>query len=153
VTTRRPRPGEVDGRDYCFVDRARFETMIAGGELLEWAEVFGNLYGTPAKPVAQAIGQGRTIILEIDVQGALQVHGKMPGATFVLIVPPSDDELLRRLTGRGTETPDALRRRFAKAREEIAVARASGAYKHCVINNDLETAIKEVVEIIRQENR
>ena len=87
ITTRQPRPDEVDGRDYRFVDRETFERMIQRDRLLEWAEVFGNLYGTPSEPVRQAIADGQTILLEIDVQGALQVHEKMPDATFVLIAP------------------------------------------------------------------
>ncbi len=151
TTTRAPRPGEVDGRDYCFVDRPAFEKMIAEGRLLEWADVFGNLYGTPAEPVRRAIADGRTIILEIDVQGALQVYRLMPDATFVLIEPPGEQELYRRLAGRGTESPESLQRRFAKARQEIQAARDSGAYRYFVVNNDLETAVNEVVNIVKQE--
>lgn len=151
ATTRAKRPGEVSGRDYHFVDRPRFEQMARDGELLEWASVFGNLYGTPAAPVREAIKAGRRIVLEIDVQGALQVHAKMPSATFVLILPPGEEELSRRLRGRGSEDEEALQRRLGQARREIQTAQASGVYNHCVINDDLEKAIREVTEIIKQE--
>jgi len=153
ATTRRPRPGEVDGREYHFVDRQTFEQMIARGELLEWAEVFGDYYGTPAKQVREAIDAGKTVILEIDIQGGLQVHEKHPEATFVLILPPSEAELRRRLAGRGTEATRALQQRLAKAAEEIRTARDSGVYTHLVVNDDLERAIQEVVEIVTQESR
>ena len=151
VTTRRPRPGEVDGRDYRFASREAFEKMIADGALLEWAEVHGALYGTPRRPVEEALAAGRTVILEIDVQGGLQVRRKMPDATGVLIEPPSDAELMRRLAGRGTEGPEAVRRRFDKAKEEIRLARQSGAYEYNVVNDDLERATRQVVDILVQE--
>jgi len=151
ATTRSPRPGEVDGRDYRFVDRGTFEKLVADGQMLEWAEVFGQLYGTPEEPVRQAVDAGETMLLDIDVQGGLQVHGKMPEATFVLIVPPSDDELARRLRGRGSEDATAADRRLEKAKQEIAAATQSGVYNHIVINDDLETAVSEVVRIVQQE--
>ena len=153
ATTRRPRPGETDGREYHFVDRPTFEAMIARGELLEWAEVFGDYYGTPAGPVREAIDAGRTVILEIDIQGGLQVHEKHPQAVFVLILPPSEAELRRRLAGRGTEANGSLQQRLAKAAEEIRTARDSGVYTHLVVNDDLERAIQEVVEIVTRESR
>ncbi len=153
ATTRRPRPGEIDGREYHFVDRPAFEAMIARGELLEWAEVFGDYYGTPAGPVREAIDAGRTVILEIDIQGGLQVHEKHPQAVFVLILPPSKAELRRRLAGRGTEANGSLQQRLAKAAEEIRTARDSGVYTHLVVNDDLERAIQEVVEIVTRESR
>ena len=149
VTTRKPRTGEVDGKDYRFVDEATFRQMVAQGQLLEWAEVFGNLYGTPAGPVRESIAAGRTVLLEIDVQGGLQVWAKAPGAVMILILPPSREELERRLRGRGSESPESLRRRLAKADEEISTAQASGAYNHSVVNGDLETAISEVVRIVK----
>lgn len=153
ATTRRPRPGEVDGRDYHFVDRPTFERMIAGGELLEWAEVFGDYYGTPAGSARQALTGGKTIILEIDVQGGRQVHEKMPEATFVFIRPPSEKELARRLGGRGTESPEAFRRRVETAKQEIRTADASRVYTHSVVNDDLDRAVDRVVEIVSQEQR
>lgn len=148
ATTRQPRPGEVDGREYHFVDRLTFETMIRQDALLEWAEVFGNLYGTPARPVREAIEEGRIILLEIDVQGGLQVHSRMPEATFILIVPPSMDELAHRLHGRGTENQAALAERLGKAQLELDAARNSGAYDHVVVNDDLDTAVDEVEKIV-----
>lgn len=150
VTTRAMRQGEVDGRDYIFTDRAAFEKMQHAGELLEWAEVFGNFYGTPAGPVRSAIAGGRTIVLEIDVQGGLQVHKKMPEADFVLILPPSAEELRRRLSGRGSESEQSLQGRLAKAQAEIDLARSSGVYNHYVVNDDLEQAIAAVVKIVKE---
>ena len=148
VTTRQPRPGEVDGRDYRFLDVPAFERLREAGELLEWALVHGNYYGTPAGPVRQALAAGRTMILEIDVQGALQVHGRMPGGTYVLIVSPSDEELRRRLVGRKTEPPEVIERRFARAKAEIEMARASGFYTHIVVNDELPAAVERVVKLI-----
>ena len=152
-TTRPPRPGEVDGRDYRFVSRETFERMVAADELLEWADVFGNFYGTPAQPVRDALAAGKTILLEIDIQGGLQVARRMPEATFVLIVPPDDTELRRRLVGRGTESQDVVERRLAKARQEIAAARQSGSYTHTVVNDNLERAIQEVTAIIQEHRK
>ena len=151
ATTRPPRKGEVDGRDYRFVHSQAFQRMIDRGELLEWAEVFGDRYGTPESPVREALAAGRTVLLEIDVQGALQVHRKMPEATFILITPPCDEELTRRLYGRGSEDAEAAARRRRKADEEIAAATRSGVYNHCVVNDDLEAAIARVVKIVNQE--
>jgi guanylate kinase len=149
ATTRAPRHGEVDGREYHFVNRGTFEKMIADDRLLEWAEVFGNYYGTPAEPVRQAIAEGRTILLEIDIQGGLQVHTRMPEATFVLIVPPSMDELKRRLTERKTEDAASLARRLAKAQQELATARDSGVYTHEIVNDDLDQAVDDLLDILK----
>ncbi len=151
ATTRTPRAEEVDRQDYHFVDRATFEGMMEHGEMLEWAEVFGEYYGTPAAPVLEAIEGGRKIILEIDVQGGVQVHKKLPDAMFILISPPSEEELRRRLADRGSETDETLQRRLEKANEEVAAATASGVYTHYVINDDLQTAIREVVDLITPE--
>ena len=151
ATTRRPREGEVDARDYVFVDPGAFQQMIDRDELLEWAEVFGQRYGTPAGPVREALAAGRTVVLEIDVQGALQVHRKMPDATFLLIAPPDGAELARRLHGRGSEDAEGAAKRLEKAAQEIQAARRSGVYNHCVVNDDLEAAIARVVEIVNQE--
>lgn len=152
-TTRPPRPGEVDGQDYRFISREEFGRMIDADELLEWADVFGNFYGTPARPVREALAAGKTMLLEIDIQGGLQVAGRMPEATFVLIVPPDDAELRRRLVGRGTEDADVVHRRLAKARQEIATAVQSGAYTHTVVNDDLERAVREVMAIIQEQRK
>jgi guanylate kinase len=150
ATTREPRSGEADGRDYYFVDRQRFQRMIDDGELLEWAEVFGNFYGTPAGPVRQAVAAGRTVVLEIDVQGGMQVHEKAPDATFILVLPPSHEALEARLRGRGSEDEASLARRLAKAKKEIETAERSGAYTYKVINDDLDQAIARVVEIVKE---
>ena len=151
ITTRPPRKGETDGREYRFVDRSTFERMIEQNELLEWAEIFGNLYGTPVGPVREAVASDKTVLLEIDVQGALQVHKKMPEATFILVVPPDEEELRRRLQGRGTEDAESFRMRYGKAKDEISTARESKIYAHVVVNDDLETAICDVVKIVREQ--
>jgi len=154
ATTRAMRDGEVDGEDYYFVSRAVFENMIETGRLLEWAEVFGGeYYGTPLEPVRDALANGETMILEIDVQGGLLVHRKMADEVYVLIVPPNEETLSERLGGRGTESDDAVAERLSKAKEEIRLARESGVYTIEVINDDLETAIADVVAIINQESR
>ncbi len=151
ATTRQPRPGEIDGRDYKFVTKQQFQQMIANEQLLEWAEVFGQLYGTPAGPVKDAIEAGKNIVLDIDVQGAIQVHRVLPDATFVLISPPDEKTLASRLTSRATETPDSLARRLAKATDELNTATASGIYNENVINDDLEAAVAQVVNIVIKE--
>ena len=153
VTTRPPRPGEQDGREYRFVDRASFDRMAAEGALLEHAQVFGHGYGTPSGPVRRALQEGRPMLLEIDVQGGLQVHQKMPQATFILVLPPGDEELKQRLRGRGTEDPPAAARRLTKARQEIDAARRSGAYTYTVINDTLDDAVRQVIAIINQERK
>ena len=152
ATTRPPRPGEVDGRDYHFMDPAEFQEIKATGGTAEAALVHGNWYGTPAEPLREALAGGRTIVLAIDVQGAIQVHRKMPNATFILILPPSREELARRLSARGTEDAAAVARRLAAAEKEIAAARASGVYNREVINDRLDEAVRRVVEIIQQES-
>ncbi len=151
ATTRPPREGEVDGREYHFVDRRAFQEMIRRGELLEWAEVFGECYGTPAGPVRQALREGKTVLLEIDVQGAMQVHQQMPEATFVLILPPSRADLRRRLSERATEDLPAVRRRLAEAEKEMRVAEDSGVYDYVVVNDDLERAVEQLTEIVTRE--
>ncbi len=148
ATTRPPRAGETDGRDYRFVSGGEFDRMIERGELLEWAEVFGHRYGTPAGPIRRAVEAGRTVILEIDVQGGLQVARAMPEAEFVLLLPPSQEELARRLRDRGSEDEAAARRRLNKANEEIRTALDSGVYNHKVVNDSLEKAIKDVSAIV-----
>jgi guanylate kinase len=134
VTTRAPRPGERDGEHYLFVDRATFDRMVAGGELLEYAEYAGNGYGTPRRPVEQALRSGRPALVEIDVQGAMQVRAAVPDAVLVMLLPPSWAELVSRLTGRGTDEPEAVQRRLRVAREELARA---GHYDVTVVNDDV----------------
>lgn len=153
ATTRKPRPGEVDGEAYRFVDRETFERMIRRDELLEHAEVFGEYYGTPRAPVREAVEAGQIVLLEIDVQGGLQVARKEPDATFILLLPPSEEELARRLRGRGTEDEASFQRRLGQAKREIETARDSGVYNHTVINDDLDRAADEVARILSEETR
>lgn len=144
-TTRPPRPGERDGRDYRFVSDRAFDELVATGALLEWAEVFGHRYGTPAEDVERARAAGRDVLLEIDVQGARQVKRRAPDAVLVFLVPPSREELERRLRSRGTEDEDILARRLAEAERELAEA---SWFDHVVVNDDLERAADEVLAII-----
>jgi guanylate kinase len=145
ATTRGPRPKEDEGRHYHFVDRASFDRMIEAGGFLEWADIFGERYGTPREPAERALAEGRDVIVEIDVQGARQVKAATPGAFMVFIKPPSLQELERRLRSRGTETDQQVRRRLAKAADELA---AEGEFDVTVVNDDLERAAREVIEIV-----
>jgi guanylate kinase len=120
ATTRFPRPGEVDGVHYSFVTDDEFDRLVAGDELLEWATFAGHRYGTPRRPVEQRLRDGVPVVLEIDLQGARQVRRRLPDALLVFVAPPSWEELVRRLSGRGTEPPDVVERRLALAREELA---------------------------------
>ncbi len=148
VTTRSPRPDEVDGRHYCFVDNTKFMKMVEQDELLEWAEVFGNYYGTPEEPVRRMVASGGKLLLEIDVRGGIQVHEKMPDADFVLVEPPSIEELRLRLDTRGTEDKESLAVRLGKAEEELRMARESGIYNYRIVNDDLDVAIEELIKIV-----
>ncbi len=151
ATTRSPRATETDGQEYHFISRSAFEKKVDSGDMLEWAEVFGELYGTPAQPVRDALTAGKTIVLEIDVEGGRQMHEKMPDATYVLICPPGEDALADRLAKRGSETPEKMRVRLAGAAQEIAAARALGVYNHEIVNDNLETAVRQLVDIVNQE--
>lgn len=144
ATTRPPRPGEVDGVHYHFVSPERFEAMVAGGDLLEWAVVHGvNRYGTPRQAVQDAIAVGKPALLEIDLQGARQVRRSMPDALFVFLAPPSWDELVRRLIGRGTEGEAERERRLATARDELAAERE---FTKTIVNDDVHRATDELVQ-------
>jgi guanylate kinase len=145
ATTRRPRPREDEGRHYYFVDRADFDRMIDAGGFLEWADIFGERYGTPREPVERALAEGRDVLVEIDVQGARQVKAADPSAYMVFITPPSLAELERRLRTRGTETDEQVRRRLAKASDELA---AEPEFDVTVVNDDLERAAREVIQIV-----
>jgi len=148
-TTRPPRPGEVHGRDYYFVSREEFREMIREGAFLEWAEVHGNLYGTSFSEVERALSGEEDLLLDIDVQGASQVRGRLGArAVFVFILPPSLEELERRLRRRGTEDEETLRRRLARAREEI---RFAPWFDYVVINDEVERAFEDLAAIIRAE--
>jgi guanylate kinase len=145
VTTRAPRATEVDGRDYVFVSNAELDRMIARDELLEWAEVFGNRYGTPRDAVQGRLAEGKDVILEIDVQGAMQVRERLPGALLVFIEPPSMPELETRLRGRGTESEERLAVRLATAAWEMDQRER---FDEVVVNDDLERASLQVAAII-----
>jgi guanylate kinase len=146
VTTRRPRPGEVNGREYFFVDNAEFDRMACAGELLEWAEFAGNKYGTPADPVRNRLEQGLPTLLEIDLSGARQVREAMKDdALLVFLKPPSWEELVRRLTGRGTEPPEVVERRLAVAKEELA---AAGEFDVTLVNTSIDEVCRQMVTLI-----
>jgi guanylate kinase len=146
VTTRRPRPGEVNGREYHFVDTAEFDRMVSAGELLEWAEFAGNKYGTPAEPVRNRLEQGLPTLLEIDLSGARQVREAVKDdALFVFLKPPSWAELVRRLTGRGTEPPDVVARRLAVAKEELA---AASEFDVTLVNTSIDEVCRQMVTLI-----
>lgn len=145
ATTRQPRPNERDGVHYRFVDRAQFEQLAQSGELLEWAEYADNLYGTPKAPVIEAVERGEVVVLDIEVEGALQIKRQVPGALLVFLLPPSTTELERRLRSRGTEDDAAVAARMQRATEEI---RQRDAFDVEVINDDLDRCVNEVVEAI-----
>ena len=145
VTTRTPRPGETDGVEYHFVDDAEFDRLVAAGELLEHATYAGNRYGTPREPVVRHLRDGAPTLLEVDLQGARQVREAMPEAYLVFLAPPSFDELARRLTGRGTEDPDRVRRRLDLARIEMA---AEDEFDVVVVNDTIGAAAERVVALI-----
>jgi guanylate kinase len=147
ATTRKPRPGEVHGEHYWFVSDEEFDELVASGQLLEWAVVHRRArYGTPRKPVEEAIAAGRPALLEIDLQGARQVRQTMPDALFVFLAPPSWEELVRRLVGRGTETPEERERRLETAREELA---AESEFDVTVVNTEVHAASEELVALIK----
>ncbi|MDH7599076.1 MAG: guanylate kinase [Sedimentisphaerales bacterium] len=145
-TTRPPGPGEVNGKDYWFISRDQFEQGIAQGRFLEYAEVFGNLYGTPREPIEQALGQGKVVILEIDVQGARQVKQVFPGALLVFIMPPKDVALKQRLQGRARDDQTTIERRLRQAQQEIEAAK--GLYQYFIVNDDLDKTVDEVIAVI-----
>jgi guanylate kinase len=147
ATTREPRPGEVDGRDYHFVSAAEFDQMIAAGELLEWAEIHRGLHrsGTPARPVQAALEAGRPVLVEVDLAGARAIRRSMPEADLVFLAPPSWEVLVRRLTGRGTEPEAVIARRLVTAREELA---AQGEFDHVVVNDNVQHAAADLVALL-----
>lgn len=147
ATTRPPRAAEVHGRDYFFVSTDQFEQMVDEGTMLEWASVFDHFYGTPADDVQTQRNSGRDVILEIDVQGAQQVHDRVPEAVLILLTPPSMDELARRLRGRGTESEEKIARRLDEAQRELSTA---SWFNHVIVNEDLERTVSEVAAIIEE---
>lgn len=149
VTTRKPRPGEVDGREYFFVDLDRFKEMVENDELLEHAEYVANSYGTPRAYVEEKLDAGINVLLDIEVQGARQVHEKKPDAVMIFIVPPSLGDLEQRLRGRGTDSERAIEARLIRARQEYQEA---DFYDYLIINDDAGKAAKELSAIILAEH-
>ncbi|WP_218129238.1 guanylate kinase [Nonomuraea maritima] len=145
VTTRRPRPGEVNGVHYYFVDGDEFERMVAAGELLEWAEFAGNCYGTPREPVLKKLAEGVPTLLEIDLEGARQVRRTMPEALLVFLAPPSWEELEKRLRGRGTEPEDVIARRLAAGRVEMA---AEHEFDLTLVNTSVEDVCRRLIALM-----
>ena len=146
VTTRRPRPGEVDGREYHFVEDGEFDRLVADGALLEWAQFAGNRYGTPREPLNAKLEAGIACLLEIDLAGARQVKRAVPDARLVFLAPPSWDELVRRLTGRGTESAEVMDRRLAVAREELA---AAGEFEVTLVNTSVQDVCRQLVALMK----
>ncbi|WP_431971673.1 guanylate kinase [Nocardia sp. bgisy134] len=151
ATTRAPRPGEVDGLDYQFVSRERFDAMIEAGELLEWADIHGGLQrsGTPAGPVREALDAGIPVLVEVDLEGARSVRRAMPDALLVFLAPPSWDELVSRLTSRGTESPEVIERRLQTARTELA---ACDEFDIVIVNDEVTSACEQLVSLFVSTN-
>jgi guanylate kinase len=147
-TTRAPRGQEQDGREYHFVDRATFQAMVAAGDFLEWAEVHGNLYGTSRSSIETQVAAGHDVVLEIDWQGALQLKSLLSDAVLVFILPPSWEELARRLNRRGEDTPDVIAQRLVNARLEVAQARH---FDFVIINFIFETAVFDLKAIVHSQ--
>ena len=145
ATTRRPRPGETHGVEYFFVDHAEFADLVSRGELLEYAEFAGNFYGTPRGPVVDRLEAGTPVLLEIELQGARQIRASMPEAMLVFLLPPSWDELVRRLVGRGTEPAEVIARRLETARVELA---AESEFDATVVNASVEEAAAALVGLM-----
>jgi guanylate kinase len=146
ATTRKPRPGEQHGVQYYFVDDDEFDKLVANGELLEWAEFAGNRYGTPRAAVLDKLGAGEPVLLEIDLQGARLVRASMPEARLVFLAPPSWEELVRRLTGRGTESPEVIEERLAAARVELA---AEAEFDMTLVNTSVEAVARELLALMQ----
>lgn len=149
MTTRAPREGEVDGREYYFVTREKFLENVESGNFLEYATVFDNYYGTPKDMVLKKLERGRNVILDIDVQGGLQVRSAMPDAVLIFILPPSLAVLRQRLEGRGTDEPDVIEKRLAGAVDEISFI---GEYDYYIVNDDLDESVKSVKGIMAAES-
>ena len=150
ATTRSPRPGEEDGREYFFLQKEQFEQKIAENGLIEYARYCDNYYGTPRKYVEEQLAQGKDVILEIEIQGALKIKEKFPESLLIFVTPPSADELKRRLEGRGTESADVIALRLARATEE---SEGIEAYDYIVVNDDLDTCVDEVHRLVEAARR
>lgn len=144
-TTRKPRAGEVEGVNYFFIEREEFLKRIDNDEFLEYAEVYGNFYGTPRSEVLRLLEEGKDVILEIDTQGALKIKSSYPEGVFIFIMPPSMEELRNRITNRGSETPESLKTRLEAAYDEISFA---SKYDYAVVNDEVDKAVKKIESII-----
>ncbi|WP_314255001.1 guanylate kinase [Abiotrophia defectiva] len=149
ATTRAQRPGEVDGKDYYFVSREEFETMIRNEDLLEYAEYVGNYYGTPIQKIEENLAAGRDVFLEIEVQGAMKVKERMPEGIFIFLAPPNLEELESRITGRGTDAAHVIQERMATAKEEIELMQH---YDYVVVNDQVQHAVDKINAIIQSEH-
>ena len=149
-TTRPPRQGEVDGKDYHFVTRGEFERLKERGFFLEWAEVYGNYYGSPKSEVERLLSEGQDVVLVLDVQGALSVKQQIPEAVLIFLQPPSLEELRRRLETRGTDPPEVIERRMAKASWEMEQAEK---FDYRILNDKLEDAVNEVVKLMKKDGQ
>ncbi|WP_330256538.1 guanylate kinase [Nocardia sp. NBC_00565] len=151
ATTRAPRPGEIDGRDYRFVSREEFDAMITAGELLEWADIHGGLQrsGTPAQPVRDGLAAGLPVLVEVDLEGARSVRKAIPEALLVFLAPPSWEELVSRLTSRGTESPEVIARRLETARTELA---ACDEFDIVIVNDEVTSACEQLVSLFVSTN-
>lgn len=149
ATTRAQRPGEVDGKDYYFVSREEFETMIQNGDLLEYAEYVGNYYGTPIQKIEENLAAGHDVFLEIEVQGAMKVKERMPEGIFIFLAPPNLEELESRITGRGTDAAHVIQERMATAKEEIELMQH---YDYVVVNDQVQHAVDKINAIIQSEH-
>ena len=150
VTTRKPREGEIDGVHYRFLSVGDFTAMRERGDLLEWAETVGNFYGTPKAAVLESLDAGKNVLLEIDVKGARQIKRAYPECVTIFVLPPSEDELRRRLVGRGTESDEQVSARLALAKQEISQCKE---FDYNVVNADIDIAVADVIEIIEKERR
>ena len=148
ATTRPKSAQETDGVDYFFISKDEFVTRMEKGDFLEWAKVFDNLYGTPKSKIEERLAAGTNVILEIDVQGGLQVIKMYPEAVTILVMPPDENTLASRISGRGRDSQDVMAQRLAKAQEEVNAAK--GFYKHTVVNDRLESAINEIINIVER---
>ncbi len=149
VTTRKPRPGEENAKDYHYIEPGEFERMRNAGELLEWAEVYGHCYGTSREAVEKAIADGRTIILEIDIKGCIQVRNAMPEAVTIFLLPPTAEEQRRRIEGRKTDSAESIKVRLSKADGEIRYASEAECYDEFIVNEDVDETVDKVLQVIR----
>ena len=148
ATTRKPRPAEVHGREYFFISVEKFQTWIAEEKFLEYAEVFGNFYGTPSQVIEEKRNAGIDVLLEIDVQGALKVMKKCPDGVYIFLLPPSIEELCNRITNRGTEPPEVVRQRIQAAQKEFATGEK---YQYVVVNDSIDAAVEKIKSILTAE--